>query len=139
MFRPEDYVTHDVAITLEEKGFREPCAQSFLIDKDGYVSVKVYGRMVPYEQIKYSECGIFKEYLRPTLYQAQKYLREKHKIFLTIDLVPPHLFGYACLDRVLYRYNIYQGGIGTPNFSFEDALNDGIREACKLIQLWDKD
>lgn len=74
MFRPEDYVTHDVGLLLKEIGFNENCKYSYL--ENGL-------RCCPseYEQnfnLSEKRCSC------PTLYEAQKYLRQKHNISVEI-------------------------------------------------------
>lgn len=124
MFRPEDYVTHDVALLLKEIGFNEPVHSQYT--KTGTV-------WVCQEQENFNEsidccCS------RPTLYEAQRWLREKLYIFLTIIEYEPFSVRCGYSSEIMYRYKIYQYKKGVGCKSFEKALNEGIRESCKLIK-----
>lgn len=125
MFRPEDYVTHDVGLLLKEIGFNENCKYSYL--ENGL-------RCCPseYEQnfnLSEKRCSC------PTLYEAQRWLRENYDIHLDIKIIcfyaPTRKSDFICdihsLNSKEYRETkVYQ--------SYEKVLNEGIRESCELIK-----
>lgn len=123
----EDYVSMDVAKLLKEKGFDEPCLATRLKN----------GNLIVYD-IEQSADNLtrigddYYEFLCPTLYGAQKWLRKKSLVvevgymygdYYIYDIlkIPTHdLIGLN--DRKPIKY-----------CSYEEALNDGIKEALKLI------
>ena len=118
----EDYVSFEVAKLLKEKGYNELSYSAY--DKDGNIGESMNG--VKYNE-KYDCC-----FSRPTLYEAQKWLRKKRLVvevgymygdYYIYDIlkIPTHdLIGLN--DRKPIGYG-----------SYEEALNDGIKEALKLI------
>lgn len=123
----EDYVSLDVAKMLKEKGFEGPCRSS--IFKNGELRIydldQSWVDMISIDEEYY-------EFLCPTLYEAQKWLRGKGinvcvanaitvkkpvKWFYTIDLID------NCDGVFPMKYY--------P--SYEEALNNGIGRALKLI------
>lgn len=121
----EDYVSLEVAKMLKEKGFDIPCLSQYTR------SGSIWNCQEP-ENFNESEYC----YSRPTLYEAQKWLRRKHNIHIKID-------NCACG----YEWFLYKANNGTyisdsvwsgPNSggcwdTYEEALNAGILEALKLI------
>lgn len=127
MFRPEDYVTHDVGLLLKEIGLNENCKYSYL--ENGL-------RCCPseYEQnfnLSEKRCSC------PTLYEAQKYLRQKHNISVEIYR---NACGYcwsmskADNGTFITDYDLKGPNDGGCWDDFEEALNDGIYNACKMIK-----
>lgn len=131
MFRKEDYVSLEVAKLLKEKGFDEPCLSQYT--KSG----TIWGCQEP-ENFNESE-GCFS---RPTLYEAQKWLREKYQCYVQI-ITEFYINGTNFLFQVLfYNESCYDcladestglhgdnGKYGT----YEEALNAGILESLKLL------
>lgn len=123
----EDYVSLEVAKMLKDKGFEGPCRSS--IFKNGELRIydldQSWVDMISIDEEYY-------EFLCPTLYEAQKWLREKGinvcvanaitvkkpvKWFYTIDLID------NC--NGVFPMEYYP--------SYEEALNNGIERALKLI------
>lgn len=129
----EDYVSLEVAKMLKDKGFDEHTSSYFIIEEykcifNGEQFICRVGD-IDIDSKLYPEHVLAK---RPTLYQAQKWLRGKGinicvanaitvkkpvKWFYTIDLID------NC-DGV-FPMEYYP--------SYEEALNNGIRRALKLI------
>lgn len=120
----EDYVSLEVAKLLKEKGFNEPCRVTYFEDDNNVHISIVFTR--------YNENLDDNSYSCPTLYEAHKWLRGKGinicvanaitvkkpvKWFYTIDLID------NC-DGV-FPMEYYP--------SYEEALNNGIGRALKLI------
>lgn len=124
MFRPEDYVTHDVGLLLKEMGFSEPVHSQYTNTGTAWVCQE------PENFNESVDCCCS----RPTLYEAQRWLREKLHIFLTIIEYEPFSVRYGYSSEIMYRCKIYQYKEGVGCKSFEKALNEGIRELCKLIK-----
>lgn len=120
----EDYVSLEVAKLLKGKGYCLPCNSFYTLE--GFIKFRSiadnFNRLTAYS--------------RPALYEAQKWLREKHNIHVVID-------NNACG----YGWFLYKADNGTriseyaeegPNDggcwdTYEEALNAGILEALKLI------
>lgn len=117
----EDFVSLEVAKLLKEKGFNEPCNSAY--DKKGNIGTNT-------TLINWN-----KEYdwavSRPTLYEAAKWLRDKHAIHISIEWdVDGFCSSITIRDEdglfVESSYHIYYK-------SYEEALNAGILEALKMI------
>ena len=123
MINEEDYVNFEVAKKLREKGFRELCCRFYR--KGGSCDGS------PWRFDYNKDLG---RYSRPTLYEAQKWLREKHNIHLDVRCT-----AYSKkLERVDYQCEIYK--MDSFKYSetkiyhkYEEALNEGILKALKLI------
>lgn len=120
----EDYVSLEVAKLLKEKGFNEPCLSEYT------VSGAIWRSDLP---VNYNEYG--NEWSRPSLYEAQKWLREKHNIHLVTQCVcyhrPTHHYDYKCEIYSLDSNRGYKAA--DIRSTYEETLNLGILEALKLI------
>lgn len=118
----EDYVSFECAKLLKEKGFREPCYYNY--DKKGY--------HVQYLQdIDWN--GNFPQYYsRPTLYEVQKWLREKQNLFIEITYMHGNYYMYSILTIPTHDYvGVNCARINSDNY--EQCFYAGILEALKLI------
>lgn len=122
MFSKEDYVSLGVAKLLKEKGFDEPCLSQYT--KSG----TIWNCQEP-ENFNESE-GCFS---MPTLYEAQKWLRDKHNIDIVvepeIDENTDKKIGY-CFDLYTDFPSVAYSLLYT---TYEEALNAGILESLKLL------
>ena len=124
----EDYVSMEVAKLLKEKGYNEP----------------VYSQYTNHESVWYcNEPENFNEstdcYSRPTLYEAQKWLRNKHTIYVVVS---PHYSRMYDVIEHEYMIATYFDFLEKP-FKwrkskeyyeiYEQCLNAVILEALKLI------
>ena len=125
----EDYVSLEVAKLLKEKGF------------DSHYSTHFYknNKLECYMDDRKKYWLQKDEYAAPTLYMAQKWLRETKGIYIWVEPVIGHRWTVSFCDlnvcaeesdwieRELHKdgYPIYD--------SYEDALNAGILETLKLI------
>lgn len=131
MMNKEDYVSLEVAKLLKEKGYDEYC--------EAYYHLYWMGEFTEEESFEISPSKNFKNSNNvyrvgaPTLYEAQKWLRNIHGIYIDIlyyngdyymyDIltIPKHdLIGLS--DRPYIQYK-----------SYEEALNAGILEALKIL------
>lgn len=126
----EDYVSLEVAKLMKEKGYDEPCETEVNI----YLGTWAY---CDYDHVGARNSNLpTNKASYPTLYEAQKWLRNNHNIHIVID-------NYACG----YAWFLYKADNGTriseyaedgPNDggcwdTYEEALNAGILEALKII------
>lgn len=118
--KTEDYISLEVAKLLKEKGYHEPCKSAY--DRDGNIG--------EYPSVKDWNAEYDWTFSRPTLYEAQKWLRESKNLNIMVDFDESHVWGYSiheCNDRDLFITN------DSMFSSYEEALNYGISEALKLI------
>lgn len=120
----EDYVSIELAKQMKEKGFCWPCYSCYTIE--GFIMFRFLA----------DDFNKTDAYSRPCLYDAQKWLRKENNIHIVIDN-----------SASGYGWFLYKADNGTriidyaddgPNDggcwdTYEEALNDGIFEALKLI------
>lgn len=124
IMKKEDYVSLEVAKLLREKGFDIPCKST----------ISLTGEMIIYdkEQGLQNMTSIGKtiyEFLCPTLYEAQKWLREKHEIHIGIEW-GCDVYSYSICRKDedgLYIEYSFKGEYKT----YEECLNEGIKESLK--------
>lgn len=129
MIKKEDIVNVDLAKSLKDKNFNEVCDRGYYIeDKD--ITPLFYGTFSN-EGEGYTPGHI----AAPTLYEAQKWLREEYKIYVstlpTKDGGKTTWYYQIAKDR-FSKIILYTVGNETYK-SFEEALHFGITEALKLI------
>lgn len=127
----EDYVSLEVAKLLKGKGFNEYCGAYYhLIWK--YMTEEECFEVAPDYGFRNKDNGYRAG--APTMYEAQKWLREKHNIHLDVRCTayckPLNRCDYMCEVSAL-SYHTFSD---TKVFHrYEEALNAGILEALKLI------
>lgn len=123
MLSKEDYITYDVARLLKEKGYNGPCKTFWC---------EMYHRMLDCSSKGIAYSNVIYDFLEegdilmPSLYEAQKWLREKSFI-VSVD--------YNEVDG--WYYSIYAldcSRNGKHQFeNYESALNEGIKKALEFI------
>ena len=113
----DDYVSLKVAKKLKEKGFSIKCSHYWGQNEDQAILDNVW--------------------LAPTLYEVQKWLREKHKLFISSFIsnpfIEPCTFIWT-LQNLKEGPEDYTVTVSVCSYySFEKALEEGISEALKLI------
>ena len=121
----EDYCSYELSKALKAAGFDEPC-NSYYIEK-GSIAVT-----------EDSECFNRNKdlpiYSRPTLYQAQKWLRSKG-----IDIEPHmELVGAKRKYRLVLLPLGHEVSYGKLHPSYEEALEAGIEAALIIIEIDNK-
>ena len=123
----EQFVSFDTAKMLKEKGFDEPCLATRL--KNG--NLRVYG--IEQSADNLTRIGDdYYEFLCPTLYEAQKWLRKK-SLVVEVGYVYGDYYIYDILKIPTHDLIGLNDRKPIKYCSYEDALNDGIKEALKLI------
>jgi hypothetical protein len=132
----EDYVSHEVAKMLKEKGFNEPCSGWYGIN--GAIFNDTWRENHNNTFPKDSRLS------RPTLYEAAKWLRNEHGIYVTI-ISSPITWLYKENDGAyithfpVITYRDAEGKIkmsyhqGMNDSEYDKAFNCAILEALKLI------
>lgn len=132
----EDYVSLEVAKLLKEKGYNEYCAAYYHLNWENMTEEECF-EVAPNHDFRNKDNGY--RVGAPTLYEAQKWLRNKYNIHIIVETDYNNMYSLKCsnsqdcemcieLDRLpkedseIYIYK-----------SYEEALNEGILEALKLI------
>lgn len=131
----EDFVTFEIAKKLKEKGFT--CKYPFAMYNElgSYCPLTTSSDYVTsesgYKYRCYYDYNDFDEndFIAPTISQVLKWLEDKKKIFLTVDIEPMGFFfiiNYDILtnDNGEYEFNIYNSTNTYPS-SIESAI-EGI-------------
>lgn len=126
----ENFVTFEVAKLLQDKGYREDCHASYKTDETGRSELTVVFGLREFRYLSRHVNGFQYEYLAPTLYAAQKWVRTKGKIHIVVEL-NKHGWYYRLYDMEdLSLISQMEGYTDT----FEKALNDGIKESLTYLQ-----
>ena len=129
-----DYCSYELSKVLKACGFDEPCRCCYVVDKDTESNIKfaeytsrnrwnsvgVGGSKYPYKHIS-----------APTLWHAQKWLREKHHISVRVSYISYHKVWFA--DWLNLDSEEFDD-TDTTFDSYEEALVDGIAAALELIK-----
>lgn len=127
----EDYVSLEVAKMLKEKGFDEEC-EYYISENTSQIFYK--GRLKPFIEEGHNVFPC------PTLYEAQKWLREKQNVYIN-SLPSENIFGiknkFTFMIDKLDKNGEWECGWEQENDNFyltyEEALNAGILEALNYI------
>ncbi len=108
----ESFVSFDTAKLLKEVGFNVPCE-------------KWYGESGFFMSGNYKECKC------PTQALTARWLREEHNIFIQLN---PTFDGWLLdlFDLKKHQYILTNKDVNAD--SYEQALEDGLQEAIKLIK-----
>lgn len=130
MLENKDYVSPEVAKLLKEVGFNEECHCYYDTDNG---EAKRYFLRIPQDHNGRNLENIDSA---PTLYEAQKWLRNKGWF---INVIEDEFFGkWFCSIKRLYGSSsiVMYSDKGS---SWEDALNKGIKQGLKYYKLYGKD
>ena len=116
MLTNKDYCDYETCVALKELGYKESCFGH-------YFNAEFYIDMPPkyYQSDKYVSV--------PTLYEAQKWLREQRLLFIEIDKILYGGYKFHVLDLTTYT----EESCGDTD-GYEEALAEGIKEAVKILK-----
>ena len=139
MLTEKDYCDYETCVALKELGFKERCVAYY--DTEDNVGL-LYNTQWTYDVIPCQYCDLLEsrnsateyEVDAPTLYDAQKWLREEKKIEVG-----------ASWDNDEDNWYTYIKQIGFPDWSdtsvshscyssYEEALLEGVRASIKILQ-----
>ena len=135
----EDFVSYEQAVKLRECGFDEPCNSYYdkTCSNDDEYWHTTRGEVYNWNGLN-SECQIS----APTLWQAQKWLREVKKAVVVVapetdmadynDIPRDFLTGEWCYE-IWVNGNTHRYGMASYP-SYEQALSAGIEMTLKLIE-----
>ena len=116
MLNEEDYISFDTAKMLKNKGFDEFCRYTYMENENSVGITVSTNSKLPKEV-----------YSMPTLWEAQKYLRETHKIHIVVDFNKSgwyyRLYDMVENELIEESYLRYK--------SFELALEAGIHDTIQ--------
>ena len=144
--KQEDYVSFEVAKLLKEKGYDEFCNAYYHNDND-----KAYKKLTDDE--RFESCWQIESFSNkdnkyrdaaPSLAQAAKWLREEHNIHVDVGVAGDFsndADGNVCEEWTFWVFDIYTIDSlhhfdvedNREYSSYEEALNEGIKEALKMI------
>lgn len=142
----EDFVSYELAVKLKECGFNEPCrahyTNDYVNDDPEDVSREVkfhYDWTSPYNYNR-----VIGNTSAPTLWHAQKWLREKWSIHVDACVFSDHSTdadGNVCDRWDFWGFDLYAVVGGEKMIeddgeydSYEQALSEGISAALELIK-----
>lgn len=127
----EDYVSLQVAKLLKEKGFNEICSAAYSIE-DENINPLFYGTFQ-----NNGDGYVAGHIAAPTLYEAQKWLWNNHRILVTAFLNNPFSEPYGfvwTIQDAKKEFDSYRNIISQNVYrSYQEAMNAGILEALKMI------
>lgn len=124
----EDYVSLECAKLLKEKGYDDECELAYETDKE---PAKLVVHCMPNHRLSNTD------YACPTLYEAQKWLRNVHNLCVEIYRNASGFYWSIC--KANYGTFITDYKLKGPNDggcwdNYEEALNAGIYRACQMIK-----
>ncbi len=124
----EDYCSYELSKALKAAGFDEPCDHYY--DK-AYASDDEYWHTKREEAYNWNGLDSDCQISAPTLWHAQKWLREKHHISVRVSYIAYHKVWFA--DWLNLDSGKFDDTDATFDF-YEEALADGISAALELIK-----
>ena len=134
MLTEKDYCDYETCVALKELGYNEKSNwwfSKFLNEDSGQMEL-VHICDNP-AHLNYDSWGIVpKDFIiRPSLYEAQKWLREEKKLHITIYSQSQESWQY----RITKPHQKLEEGLHGEDFtSYEEALLEGIKEAIKILK-----
>lgn len=120
-----DYVSYELAVKLKDAGFDEPCDYIHAWMSEPRFSVTETAEL----EVEYFDGTNI--YSAPTLWQAQKWLREKHHISIRVNYLPlSGLWFSDWLNIESMEYDDTDAKFPT----YEEALSEGVKSALELIK-----
>ena len=122
MLTEKDYCDYDTCVALKELGFNERCLGWYDEERTLNHNRKVLWANTHIENYNAIAC--------PSLYEAQKWLREEKRILILPDY---NSFGWFCgIHYPINSVKMFKYTAKEVN-SYEEALLEGIKEAIKIL------
>ena len=124
MLTEKDYCDYETCVALKESGFNEYCSGYMDSLCKTFIETRYLKR---WNSTKRSDFEVFS---CPSLYEAQKWLREERHIEVVVLSIrmtgAPYYFQVYTEDYVTTDDNNYN--------SYEEALSEGVKEAVKILK-----
>lgn len=142
MLKEKDYCDYDTCVALKELGYNEKSNwwfNKFLNEDSGQMEL-VHICDNP-AHLNYDSWGIVpKDFvIRPSLYEAQKWLREEKEFYVFVGREWENAYYYWLSKKIddktvgITLSFYYSNGEGRFS-SYEEALMEGIKEAVKILK-----
>lgn len=122
----DQLISFETAKLAREVGFDELCITWF--DRNG--------RSEEYTTLGKNSQSMIAFYSRPTQSLLQKWLREVHKIDMTIHC-QLHTTGIRYESEIYYEEDLYNEpycNVSTWFDTYEGAVEDGLQDGCKVVK-----
>ena len=140
MLDNKDYCDYDTCVALKELGYKVPTSAYYMPNNNQLIFVISQFRGEAAMDCFYSHNSLPKECMgsdyidAPTMWEAQKWLREERKIIIVIS---PYSYDYVNETRT-WTYEVWLGDnleTDAHKFdSYEEALLEGVRAAINLLK-----
>lgn len=128
----EDFVTYELAVKLQEKGFREKCLCRYRnYSKTLHINEvePKFARKIDYSEFfKCYNSYIDNDVDAPTISQVLKWLREEKKIYIVIAVNPT----LSTKDKIAYYYQVYSNSNGVASDYYESEQCYAQWEECAI-------
>ena len=125
MLTEKDYCDYEICVALKELGYNGTVGEC-----SHFGAFYMGGKEIFYDRLYNSELKE-NECLRVPLYLAQKWLRERHNLHITIYSQSQESWQY----RITKPHQRLEDGLHGEDFSsYEEALSEGIKETVKILK-----
>ena len=125
MLTEKDYCDKDLSLALKEAGYIGQGRCYYDLDKEPH-KLRHFGIQV----LTTRSAEALNFILAPKLYEAQKWLREKHNLHITIFSQSQESWQY----RITKPHQKLEDGLHGEDFaSYEEALSEGVKCAVKIL------
>ena len=137
MLTEKDYCDYETCVALKELGYKVPTSAYYMPKNSQLIFVINQFRGGAAMDCFYSNNSLRKECMAsdfidaPTMWEAQKWLREEKKIEVVV-LGEKGIGGPYYAD--IYTESGYAGYIHKPCEKYEDALSEGIKGAVEILK-----
>ena len=138
MLTEKDYCDYDTCVALKELGYKVPTSAYYMPNNNQLIFVISQFRGEAAMDCFYSHNSLPKECMgsdyidAPTMWEAQKWLRNEKKIIVQPEATvlgwKCNIIIFPCSIGMKNRYN------GKNYSSYEEALLEGIKEAIKILK-----
>ena len=135
MLTEKDYCDYETCVALKELGYKVPTSAYYMPNNNQLIFVINQFRGGAAIDCFYSHNSFPKEVMTsnyidaPTMWEAQKWLREEKDIYIEVLYQP---VTWTCKIYNLKKYEYIKGY--TFFVSYEEALSEGIKEAVKILK-----
>jgi hypothetical protein len=129
----DQLITFETAKLAKEKGFDWKVNQNFMETDDGNFHPDCGDG--DSEMMVLNHNAYARMYSRPTQSLLQKWLREKHDVFIGIEEGTNPSNYYSVIRNKKTPYTSYRHYIPMWGDTYEEALEKGLQESLKIIQL----
>lgn len=136
MLTEKDYCDYDTCVALKEMGYKVPTSAYYIPNNNQLIFVSNPFRGGYVTDCFHSHNSFPKDVMTsnyidaPTMWEAQKWLREEKKLHITIYSQSQESWQY----RITKPHQKLEEGLHGEDFnSFEEALSECIKEAVKIL------